>query len=219
MARTTTTIEKRLVEGFLKSVGAETGLYNPTTKKFKEGLESEPLYQTNLEIITQALKDGWTSSELEDFVFSRYKAGERAALLSDILPKKSPAKKVDEAENLLDPSIDYQHSALYVRYAPVYQSDVCTQRGRVDPLTTFTLRDLAEYYFKVMAVAQTTRTWPAVIGAFNWLLGQSRVDEVLTAIDIAAKINDETPVLALARFLEEAKEIVEQKQGRLLGVA
>lgn len=217
------TVERRITELFLKSVGSGLGFYNAATKSFQKGLESEPLYQANLEIVQAALKSGWKASELEDHIVARYKAGERQALLSDILPNKAPAKRIDEEENLLETGPDYQHTALYLRSAPTFavvgESMVPMQRGSVKPKDEFTLRDLCNYYFETMRVPNTPRRWANALGSFRWLLGEARVDEVLTAVDLACAVNDETPVLRLSDYLDEARADVAAREARLQRVA
>jgi hypothetical protein len=213
-----TKVEKNLTLAFLKSVGAECGLYNPSTKQFKAGIESESLYQANLEIVAGALKKHWKASELEDFIWQRYNAGERKALLSEILPDKAPATKVEEHENLLCPEVTYQHAQLYIRRAPSFDIHegvmIPITRGTVTPKESFTLRELAEYYFSQMHVGSNPRMWANVLGIMRSLLTEARADEILTAVDLACAANPTTPAIQLYDHLEAARSEVSMREAR-----
>lgn len=217
MARTRPTVDKRIVMLFLKSIAAGTGFYNPCTKKFDPTMESTPLYQSNLEVVRAALKEGWTASELEAWICDRYKAGERTALLSIILPKKSTAQQLGEDENLLEPEVNYQHSALYDREPPTFDvTDECcmlVHPGMVHRKRTFTLSDLVDYYLNMLELPASASRRNTTTGALRWLLKDARVDVVLTTIDLAVDVAP--PAIKLGDWLEEARSIVHEKEGRL----
>ncbi len=217
----TTTVERRILELHFKMTAAELGYYNPKAKKFKEGLESEPLYQTNLQIVRDALKSGWPAAELESFIRERYNAEDRAVLLSDLLPRRRE-HTVEESTNLIEPGLIYQHPALYDRQAPAYyiQGDmmVMSAPARQTRKETFTLRQLVDYYVQQITGAANPRQFTAAVGSFRYLLQDARVDELLHAVDLGRDYRTETgrevSVLDLQRFLSDARMEVKRREAR-----
>jgi hypothetical protein len=216
----TTSVERRVLELHFKTLAVEKGFYNSKSKKFPENWESEGLYQSNLNIVREYLKGGWTATELEDAIRSRYQAGERAMLISEVLPKKAPNKRVEERDNLLEEGLVYQHPALYDVRPPtfitmgeeMFQSAPPAHRKR----ECFTFEDLGKYYFKNLKVGMTPRNWTAALGGFRYLLQDYRLDEVLHAIDIAREEQPDTMVLELQKYLPEARKEVEMRLSRSL---
>lgn len=199
---------------FFKTVGSHLGFYNPSTRTFDPEMTNDPLYQTNLDIVKQALRSGWAESEMEGFLCARYKAGDRCALLSDILPAK--AREIQEDDNLLEPDIDYQHPALYLRSPPVfYVKDGLRyprKHGKITSTDRFTLSDLVDYYMSRMDMEPSDRRRRSATNSLRWLLEGCRIDELLTAIDL--KCNTMNPdgspgsCLSVGDFLDQAREIV-----------
>jgi hypothetical protein len=215
-------VERRILELHYRLTGCELGYYNPKTKKFREGLESEGSYQSNLEIVRTALKKGKTASDLEEFIRQRYNAGERAVSLADLLPK-AEARHMDEQDNLLEEGLIYQHPALYRRISPsfVVSGDTMIQStpGRLEPLLHFTLRDLVLYYAdRLRQGACSPRQFVSALGACRYLLQDARVDELLHAVDLAAERSQETgkeyTALQLGDFLPEARLEVRMRTAR-----
>lgn len=216
------TLDQKIVELFLKTVGAECGLYNGGTRLFIPNLESHHLYQSNLEIVRDVLKSGrLAAGELEELIRERYKAGERQALLSAILPKSAEKRQLDENENLIEDGTVYQHSELYVRTAPsffvsgnsMYSSSPGTQTAK----ERYTLGELLDYYYRRLPVAQLTSRRNRDLGGMRYLLDGYRVDEVLHAIDRAGGEEKPLSVLKLEDYLPEAREIVRDRAARKHG--
>jgi hypothetical protein len=207
-----TTVEARIVRVFLRSVGAELGFYNAGFKEFRAGVESEPVYQSNLEIVRSALKQGWVAADLEEFIISRYRAGERQALLSEILPKQPENKRLDESDNLLEDEEPHFHPQLFVRRMPSFTVTggvmVPVTRGTVTPKEVFTLLDLVSYFFQHGRQGDTPRQRSAAINQMRWLLSQATVDEILFAIDLAEESGKDVGVFDLTDFLDVAREQV-----------
>lgn len=213
-----TTVEARIVRVYLRSVGAETGFYNPSAKEFREGVESEPIYQSNLEIVRAALKQGWVAADLEEFILCRYKAGERAALLSAILPKQPESKRLDEMDNLLAEGDEHYHPQLFTRAIPGYAIQngtmVPVTQGTVKPKPFFSLAELVDYFFSRSRMAHTPRQRSAAINQMRWLLSQADVDEILFAVDLADQEGKDGGVFDLTDFLEAARQEVFTCQAR-----
>lgn len=215
----TTKAERKLVELFLKTVGAGLGLYDRSVREFKPNLESEGVYQTNLEIVRQALKEGWSAAELEDHICHRYKQGDRSALLSEILPKKRKSDQIGEEDNLLEDGVAYRHPSLLTWTGrPVYRVEgdtmIPVHRGALARKSVFTLRELVAYYFSRLQIPQDARRHNKAVGQMRWLLSQNSLDEILHAIDIAAAENRDASVFELSNYMSQARQEVERCQAR-----
>jgi hypothetical protein len=217
--RKATSIERELTRCFFNSVGIELGFYNPKTKELREGAESEGVYQTNLEIIRSALKDGWTKDQLEKLMWAEYRKSIRCALLSEILPEKEP--EIAEEDNLLVDGVSYLHPALFNRMAPTFavvgESVVPVSRGTSTPKPAFTLRDLLDYYYQIVKTGRVASRVNAHLGAFRYLFSGNSLDEILFAIDAAGDTDVDWAPLDLERFMREAREEVRVRRARAGG--
>lgn len=217
--RKTTSIERDLAITFFNSVGIELGLYNPKTKELREDAESEALYQSNLEIIRRALKDGWSKGDLENFMWAEFRKSIRCALLSEILPEKEP--EIAEEDNLLIEGVSYLHPALFDRRAPTYavvgESVIPVSRGTSTQKPEFTLQDLLDYYYRVVKTGRVASRQNAHLGAFRYLLTGSSLDEILFSIDAAGDTDVDWAPFDLERFMREAREQVRIRRARASG--
>lgn len=212
-------VDDRIVRIFLKSVGVEAGLYHTGSRDLVDGHETHHLYQSNLEIVRDVLKGGRMSAgELEAFIMERYHAGERQVLLSAILPKQGPARSYNEADNLLEAGTVYQHAALYVRTAPAFSfagnSVITVRQGAGTAKETFTLKDLAQYYLAHVHVGYRAANMARLYGGMRYLLETWRLDEILTAIDLAGETLKPISVVKLEDFLPQAREETRMKEAR-----
>lgn len=212
-------LDDRIVRIFLKSVGSEAGLYQAAKKDFAPDLELHHLYQANLEIVRSVLKEKRMSAdELERFILERYNAGERQVLLSDILPRQAPARDYRETDNLIQAGTVYQHAALYERTAPAYsfagRQVVTVRQGEGKPKAEFTLRELVQYYLEHVKTAYRAARMEKLYGGFRYLLDVWRLDEVLTAIDLAGETQRDISVVKLEDFLPQARQEVKMKAAR-----
>lgn len=204
-----TTVEARVVRQFLRMVGANSGLYNPSTKQFAAGLESEALYQTNLEAVRSLLANGWGAVDLERHIANRYNAGERSVMLLEIMPKKPEVHRIDEGDNLLDEEAVYLHPTLFDRGFPSYAVQggamVPMAQGSQTPKVSFTLGEIVDRYFQLARRGDIPRQRAATINKMRWLLGQATLDEVLFSLDLAAATGNDFDVFSLQDYLLAAR--------------
>jgi hypothetical protein len=204
----------RLVQFFLKSVGAGCGLY--VNEELVPNVEAAPLYISNKKIVEQALADGWKYDELHSFIGIQYRNKVQAALLSDILPKKE--QPVGEDDNLIAESGTYFHDQLFnktaTKWAVTSEGMIPVMRGSINRKERYTLRDLMDYYYMRVKTANVTRRRSTATKTMAWVLSQASLDEVLFAIDAAAETDLDVQVVDLTRFFSKAAESVAYYQSR-----
>lgn len=216
MAKKTLTPEQRITELFFKTAGVHLGLYNQSSGQLKEGYSEEGLYVANLQIAKDLLEKGNSEADIRRYLVAS--EGAKATYISEVMPTKSAEAAIKATDNLLNDETAYVHPELYDRVASSYAVQggimVPVARGAVYRKQTYTLRNATEYYFRKAKVANTPRTWDSAMGAIRWLLNHARVDEVLTAIDIAVRENESVSAIGLNNFLDDAKEEVELLESR-----
>jgi hypothetical protein len=218
--RAVQTVDEKIVRLFLKTVGSELGFYQAATTDFIPDLELRPQYQANLEIIRSVLKEGRLSSkELETLILDRYRAGERQALISGLLPKAKA--RTDDNENLLEDGADYLHGALFVRTAPsfVVSGDAMlpVSGGQNLRRESFTLGELLQHYYRRMGLEGLEGRRSRDLGALRYLLAGTSLDTLLFAIDFAALDGARGGVLKLEDYLQEAEAEVRDRRSRRTG--
>ena len=211
--------DERLVRVFLKTVGVEAGLYHAGKKTLVEGYEAHHLYLSNLEIVRSVLKAGrMNGADLEAFIMERYHAGERQVLLSAILPKEATAPDHQETGNLLEAGTVYQHPELYHRTAPAFSfaggQVVTVRQGEGRPKESYTLEELAKYYLAHVSTGFRVARMNRIYGGFRYLLDMWRLDEILTAIDLAGATQKDISVVKLEDYLPKARQEIRMKEAR-----
>src|SRR6266566_20345 len=138
--------EESLAQFFLKSVGADCGMYNRSTGELVSGFEDDALYKGNVACFQGAMKSGYSYDDLHHIIGSNYKNGVRAALASSIIPEKK--EDLEEDSNLLDSDGEYYHIALFNKSAPRFavagNMMIPVTKGSIVRKDVFTLRDLMD---------------------------------------------------------------------------
>lgn len=205
--------EERLTQFFLKSVGASVGIYNAGTDEYKT---DEPLYKTNVDIFRSALRDGWTYDELHSLIGMNFRDKVSTALASDIITKKEIPLR--EGDNLLISTQKYYHPALFNttagRWAVGPNTMVPVTRAASVQKDSFTLRDLVDYYYKIVKTGSSSRRREGDSKTMVYLLNQASLDEILFAIDAAGETNEEIRVIELNRFFDDASRDLEYHKSR-----
>lgn len=171
--------------------------------------------------IKSLLKNGWCSSDLyEGFIRAKKKRPDYRTLhVRKLFNVKRPKER-----NLLAPGVFYYHNDLRLTSGPpkrIIDYDSGEVKIINDPYflemkASYSVNDLINYYTRFVSGDAGNKS--RLIGSFNWLLRNYKVEEILFMIDVTINMCESEDLslphspLDIQKYYREAKELIVLKE-------
>lgn len=182
----------RILFDFFKLTG-RYDMIKAGTSRFQPGYESKPFYKTNLEALKERLTNGWTAEMIRARFKSAKLEGVKVDFLNELIPIAPPIGTKEDV-NLLVDGVSYKHPELREVKKALYTEDgVCVSSSEVTRRKSYTLGDMITYFNKTLRV-RPPHPREDVSRTLRTTLNKGyTIDQVLRAIDMWSRSDDENP--------------------------